>query len=73
MRPKKFPDIPVSLEENTEVPGTTSSVFLVCFSLHGRNVPQPADLTPKLLALGLARRQVTPVDVGGVGCKLSGE
>ena len=48
-------------------------LFLVCFSLHGRNVPQPADLTPKLLALGLARRQVTPVDVGWVGCKLSGE
>ena len=25
MRPQKFPDIPVSLEENTELPGTTSS------------------------------------------------
>ena len=24
MRPKKFPDIPVSLERNTEVPSTTS-------------------------------------------------
>ena len=24
MRPQKFPNIPVSLEENTEVPGTTS-------------------------------------------------
>ena len=25
MRPQKFPDIPVSLKGNTEVPGTTSS------------------------------------------------
>ena len=25
MRPKKFPNIPVSLEKNTKVPGTTSS------------------------------------------------
>ena len=25
MRPQKFPDIPVSLEENTEVPGTWMS------------------------------------------------
>ena len=33
MRPQKFPDIPVSLEENTEVPGTTSSAHghLGCF------------------------------------------
>ena len=29
MRPQKFPDIPVSLEENTEVPGTTSSETLL--------------------------------------------
>ena len=28
-RRQKFPDIPVSLEENTEVPGTTSSETLL--------------------------------------------
>ena len=29
MRPQKFPDIPFSLEENTEGPGTTSSETLL--------------------------------------------
>ena len=39
MRPQKFPDIPVSLEENTEVPGTTSSETSPLLIATGGSIP----------------------------------
>ena len=39
LRPQKFPDIPVSLEENTEVPGTTSSENSPLLIATGGSIP----------------------------------
>ena len=39
MRPQKFPDIPFSLEENTEVPGTTSSETSPLLIATGGSIP----------------------------------